>query len=778
MSSVVGLDIGNISSKIGVARARGVDIVSNEVSNRATPSLVSFGQKARALGEGAATAQTSNFKNTVGSLKRLIGRTFQDPSIQQYEKPFVNAELVDAKGEVGVKVRFLGEERIFSATQLLGMYLGKLRDTTQRELGGSGVSDVVLSVPIWFTDNQRRAMLNAAEIANLNPLRVMNEPTAVALGYGITKTDLPEPENPRNVIFVDVGHSSYQVSVVAFCKGQLTVLGAWSDPNFGGRNFDRALMEHFAEEFKGKYKIDVFSNPKSTFRLAAGCERLKKVLSANTFAQLNVESLMNDIDAASQLKREEFESMIAPYLDRIHVPLDRALEQSGLSKDEIFSVELVGGSSRVPAIKERISQWFGRSLSFTLNQDEAIVRGCTLACATLSPVFRVREFSVHDISSYPIKVSWEPAPDVPDEENELVVFGTNNPVPSTKILTFYRKEPFTLDASYAETETLPVGTNPWLGRVTIKNVAPNAQGEHSIVKVKARLNLHGVLNVESAYTVDEIEKEEEVPVVDPAAPEGSEPKLEKRLVKKLQRKDDLPIVSGIGLHDDSMIAALKEEEGKLYAADKLVADTEDRKNALEEYVYDTRSKLEERYAQFVQAEEKEKLMTMLAESEDWLYSEEGEDASKSAYVSRLETLQNVGAPIHFRWKENEERPRAASQLREVVNNYMSVFENEPEKYDHLSDEDKTKVIEKAATVGKWLDDYMYKQSEMPKNVDPKLTTEQILKNKDEVIYVCTPILTKPKPRVATEAPNTEGEGQAPQSEENQQQKQQGDMDVD
>ena len=171
-------------------------------------------------------------------------------------------------------------------------------------------------------------------------------------------------------------------------------------------------------------------------------------------------------------------------------------------------------------------------------------------------------------------------------------------------------------------------------------------------------------------------------------------------------------------------------------------------------------------------------MAMLSESEDWLYSEEGEDASKSAYVSRLETLQKVGAPIHFRWKENDERPRAASQLREVVNKYMSVFENEPEKYDHLSDEDKTKVIEKAATVGKWLDDYMYKQSEMPKNVDPKLTTEQILKNKDEVIYVCTPILTKPKPRVANEAPNTEGEGQAPQSEENQQQKQQGDMDVD
>ena len=146
----------------------------------------------------------------------------------------------------------------------------------------------------------------------------------------------------------------------------------------------------------------MFTNPKSVFRLAAGCERLKKVLSANTFAQLNVESLMNDIDAASQLKREEFEQLIAPYLERVTVPLDAALAQSGLKKEEIFSVELVGGSSRVPAIKERIHAWFGKGLSYTLNQDEAIVRGCTLACATLSPVFRVREFDVHDITPYPV----------------------------------------------------------------------------------------------------------------------------------------------------------------------------------------------------------------------------------------------------------------------------------------------------------------------------------------------------------------------------------------
>ncbi|PKI84710.1 adenyl-nucleotide exchange factor sse1 [Malassezia vespertilionis] len=775
MSSVVGFDIGNSCSKIGVARARGVDIVANEVSNRSTPSLVSFGTKSRMIGEAAATAQTSNFKNTVGSLKRLVGRKLDDYSIQHFEKPFVNAELVDAGGEVGVKLRYSNEDHVFSATQLLGMFIGKLRDTTQADMGGSAASDVVISVPIWFTDAQRRAMLNAAEIANLNTLRLINEPTAAALGYGITKTDLPEPENPRNVMFVDLGHSSYQVSIVAFSKGQLTVLGASAEPNFGGRDFDRALMQHFAEEFKQKYKIEVFSNPKAITRLAAGCERLKKVLSANSVAQLNVESLMNDIDVSAQFKREQFEELIAPYLERIDSPLNIALEQSGIAKEELHSVEIIGGSSRVPALKERISAWFGRGLSSTLNQDEANVRGDTLACAILSPVFRVREFSVHDISPYPIKVSWKPAPDVPDEDNELVVFNPNNPIPSTKILTFYRKEPFTLDVEYADPSKLPKGANPKLGHATIQGVKPNENGDHSIVKVKARLNLHGIVNIESAYTVDEVEQEEEVPV---QVAEGEPPKTEKRIVKKLQRKDDLPVESNILVLANTQLEKYRETENEMHASDRLVADTEDRKNALEEYIYDQRSKLDERLASFVQPEEKTKFLEALGEAEDWLYTEEGEEATKSAYTQRLDKLLKMGAPIAFRWKETDDRSKAAAQLREVVNKYTSVFENESEKYDHLSDDDKMKVIEAAANAGKWLEDMMIKQSEMPKNVDPKLTSEVIQKRKDEVIFSCTPILTKPKPRTsATEPKAEEGAPKEPKPEQAEDDKQ-GNMDVD
>ncbi|KDN44571.1 putative heat shock protein Hsp88 [Tilletiaria anomala UBC 951] len=757
----IGIDVGNSTSKIGAARRSGIDVLLNSASSRATPSLISFGQKARALGEAAATAQVSNFKNTVGSLKRLIGRSLQDADIQEIEKKYLGCELVDVNGEVGAKVRLGGEEQIFSATQMMGMYLGSLRDTASRESGGAVVSDVVISTPSWFTDIQRKAMLEAAEIAGLNTLRLINDTTATALGYGITKSDLPEADEPRHVVFCDIGHSSYQVAVVAFVKGQLNVLGTAQDRHFGGRDFDMALLQHFATEFKQKYKLDILSNAKATFRLATACERLKKVLSANAVAPINVESLMNDVDASGQLKREEFEELIAPLLDRVTAPLEAALSQSGLTKDQIHSIEMVGGSSRVPALKERISSFFGKPLSFTSNQDEAVCRGCTLACASLSPVFRVREFTVHDTTPYPIKVTWEPAPDVPDEETELVVFQPNNPIPSTKILTFYRKEPFSLEAFYAQPEQLPKGIKPWLGTVQIKGVTPSPQGDHSIVKVKARLNLHGILNVESAYVVEEVEKD--VPVAsDPAAMETDKdapPKTEKK--KVLQRKNDLTVISALNAKDPSIMRDMKEKEGQLYAQDKLVTDTENAKNALEEYIYDQRSKLDDRHKAYVTSEEKDKFLQDLNAAEEWLYSEEGEDATKSSYSEKLSALQKLGNPIIHRYAENDARPKAAAQLREALNTYMSAVNGGEEKYSHLTEEDKQKVIEKCATVESWLSNNLAKQAELPKNVNPKISSAEILKNKDEVQYVCGPIVNKPKPRVP---PQTSGT-QTPQSEQ-------------
>ena len=589
------------------------------------------------------------------------------------------------------------------------MFLARLRDQTVVELG-QAVSDVVIAIPGWFTDIQRRSMLNAAEIAGLNTLRLINDLTAVALGYGITKSDLPEaPEPPRNVVFVDVGHSNLSVAVVAFSKGQLVVKSSAYDRHFGGRDLDYALVQHFAAEFKTRYKIDVLSNPKATFRLAAGCEKLKKVLSANAEAPLNVESIMNDIDASSKLTRIEFEGLVADVLSRVQAPIQQALAEAGLTAEDIYGIELVGGSSRVPSIKERISELFpGKVLGATLNQDEAIARGATFACASLSPIFKVREFAIHDINTYPVKVTWakdeQLAPG--DDETELLVFPKQNSVPSTKVLTFSRTGPFDLEAAYAEPETLPGKTNPWLGKATFKNVAPTAAGEPATVKVKARLNLHGILSFEGAYLAEEIEKEDtSAPAAEPMdTAEGGEPAAPAApKMKKVIKKTDIPVVAGYSGLDQTVVNEYREKEGEMHSSDKLVMETEERKNALEEYVYDMRGKLDDRYASYVQAEEKEKLLAGLAEAEDWLYTEEGEDAQKSAYVAKLDKLLEIGGPIAARHKESESRPKAAAALREVTNDFMSKAQSGDEKYSHIDAKDLESVVEKAATHSSWLD---------------------------------------------------------------------------
>ncbi|PQE23261.1 putative heat shock Hsp88 protein [Rutstroemia sp. NJR-2017a BVV2] len=600
--SVVGVDFGTLNTVIAVARNRGVDVITNEVSNRATPSLVGFGPKSRYLGEPAKTQEISNLKNTVGSLKRLAGRSLKDPDVA-LEQDYVSAPLVDINGQVGAEVTYMGKKERYTSTQLVAMYLSKVKATASAELK-LPVADMVMSVPAWFTDVQRRSLMDAAEIAGLKLLRLMNDTTAAALGYGITKLDLPGPEEkPRRVAFIDIGHTNYTCSIVEFKKGELTVKSTAYDRHFGGRDFDKALVEHFAAEFKEKYKIDIKTNPKAMVRVAAGAEKLKKILSANAMAPLNIESLMNDVDVSAMLKREELEQLLEPLLSRAHVPLEQALADAKLKVEDIDVIELVGGCTRVPALKERIQSFFGKSLSFTLNQDEAIARGCAFSCAILSPVFRVRDFAIHDIVNYPIEFTWEKSPDIPDEDTSLTVFNRGGVMPSTKILTFYRKEPFNLEAKYAKPELLPGKMNPWIGRFTVKGVKADSKDDFMICKLKARLNLHGILNVEQGYYVEDMEVEEPIPED-----------------KDGDKKDDT-------------------------------------------YIYEMRNKIDDQYADFASEEEKEKLKAKLEASEDWLY-DEGEDASKAVYVAKMDEIRAVAGPIVQRYFEKVEQEREAARVAE------------------------------------------------------------------------------------------------------------------
>lgn len=584
----------------------------------------------------------------------------------------------------------MGKKERFTATQLVSMFLSKVKSTASAELR-LPVSDIVISVPPWFTDVQRRSIMDASEIAGLKCLRLINDTTATALGYGITKLDLPAAEEkPKRVAFVDIGHSNYTCSIVEFKKGELAVKATTYDRHLGGRNFDKALVDHFAKEFKEKYKIDINSNPKALVRVTAAAEKMKKILSANAQAPINIESLMNDVDVSGMLKREDLELLVKPLIDRATVPLEQALVEAKLKVEDIDSVEMVGGCTRVPSLKEKISQFFGKPLSFTLNQDEAVARGCAFSCAILSPVFRVRDFSVHDIVNYPIEFNWEQSPDIPDEDTSLTVFNKGNVMPSTKILTFYRKQPFDLEAKYAKPEMLPGKMDPWIGRFSVKCVKADSKDDFMICKLKARLNLHGILNVESGYYVEDVEVEEPVPeekegekkdgdvgshlysdlhlsglpsaafpaselveeivvsslhrkrkppcqeartglkrtasghlplthlhqAMETDAPNGSaEQKPKMRKVKKQVRKGDLPLVAGTSSLDQATKDAAADRENAMFMEDKLVADTEDKKNELESYIYELRGKIDDQYSEFASDEEKEKLKAKLEQTE-------------------------------------------------------------------------------------------------------------------------------------------------------------------
>ncbi|KAJ3981927.1 Hsp70 protein-domain-containing protein [Lentinula detonsa] len=603
--------------------------------------------------------------------------------------------LVDVQGTIGIEVDDLGERQKFSATQLVAMYLGWLRDTTSAEL-----------------KTTRQAILDAASITSLNVLRIMNDNTAAALGYGITKSDLPDAENPKRVAFVDVGHSTLSVAIVAFSKGQLTVKSTAYDRNLGGRDTDYALVRHFSAESK-----------EATFRLAAATEKLKSVLSANAEVPINVE-YMNNIDAASKLSREYLEDLIADELSRMVAPIQRAIKDSGLTLDDIEAVELIGGSSRIPAVRARIAECFpGKTLSTTLNQEEAVARGATFSCAMLSPVFHVRDFSVSDINAFPIKVKWDPVPSDPEEDTELVVFGQENAMPSTKILSFYRKEPFEIEAVYAEPRHLPGGINPWIAKFTAKGVpqiGQEAPGDPFQVKLKTRLNANGIMGFEGAYVETREDKEEPAPMDGVEGGEATAPPPPK---KTEVIKHEIKFVAGYTTLDKGVVDTLKEQENSMWENDKLVKDTEDRKNALEEYIYDTHSKLADRYAPFIQQSEKEALLALLAEQEDWLYTEEGEDATKSTYVSCLYACKALGDPIYNRWRELEDRQRSIASLRETLNTYMAQATSSEDIYSHMDEKDRQSVVEKVAVTQKWLDDV--RQMEREKFEDTMLTMTEI-----------------------------------------------------
>ncbi|XP_066032062.1 heat shock protein 105 kDa isoform X2 [Chamaea fasciata] len=762
--AVVGFDLGFQSCYIAVARAGGIETVANEFSDRCTPSVVSFGSKNRAIGVAAKNQQITHAHNTVSNFKRFHGRAFNDPFVQK-EKEKLSYDLVPMKnGGVGVKVMYMDEEHIFSVEQISAMLLTKLKETAESNLK-KPVTDCVISVPSFFTDAERRSLLDAAQIVGLNCLRLMNDMTAVALNYGIYKQDLPAPEEkPRIVVFVDMGHSAFQVSACAFNKSKLKVLGTAFDPFLGGRNFDGKLVDYFCAEIKSKYKLDPKSKVRALLRLYQECEKLKKLMSSNsTDIPLNIECFMNDTDVSGKMNRSQFEELCADLLQRIEMPLLSLMEQTQLKVEDVNAVEIVGGATRIPAVKERIAKFFGKDVSTTLNADEAIARGCALQCAILSPAFKVREFSVTDATPFPISLLWNT--EAEDTEGVHEVFSRNHAAPFSKVLTFYRKGPFELEAFYSDPNGVPYPESK-IGRYVIQNVAAQKDGEKSKVKVKVRVNTHGIFSVSTASMVEPVKSEEcedvsvetEVEAQDQRPvenfsdtnekkgdqpPEAKKPKIK---VKNVELPIEANLVWQLG---KDLLNMYIETEGKMIMQDKLEKERNDAKNAVEEYVYEFRDKLSGPYEKFVCEKDLQGFSALLAETEGWLY-EEGEDEAKQVYVEKLENLKKLGTPIVMRYQEAEERPRLLQELGHRLQYYATIageFRNKDEKYIHIDEMEMMKVEKCVSEVVEWMNNAVSAQAKKSLDQDPAVHSSEIKAKLQELNNVCEPVVTQPKPKV-------------------------------
>ncbi|GAA0156661.1 Hsp70 family chaperone [Lithospermum erythrorhizon] len=787
--SVVGFDFGNLSGVVAVARQRGIDVVLNDESNRETPAIVCFGEKQRFLGTAGAASSMMNPKNTISQIKRLIGRQFSDPELQNDLKSLPFAVTEGPDGYLLIHAQYLGDMRTFTPTQVLGMVFSDLKIIAEKNLN-AGVVDCCIGIPIYFTDLQRRAVMDAAKIAGLHPLRLFHETTATALAYGIYKTDLPE-NDPINVAFIDIGHSSMQVCIAAFKKGQLKILSHSFDRCLGGRDFDEVLFNHFASKFKDEYKIDVKQNAKACLRLRAACEKLKKVLSANPEAPLNIECLMDEKDVRGFIKREEFEQISIPILERVKKPLENALSEAGLTTENIHSVEVVGSSSRVPAIMRILSEFFGKEPRRTMNASECVAKGCALQCAILSPTFKVRDFQVHENFPFPIALSWKgTAPDIEnggsENQQSTIVFPKGNIIPSVKALTFYRQGTFTVDVQYADVTELRAPA-----KISTYTIGPfqSAKGERAKLKVKVRLNMHGIVSVESATLLEE--EEVDVPVVkeptkeqtkmetddapppsateadvnmqdakasaDASASENGVPgsgndtpvqmetdtKVE--VSKKKVKKTNVPlseVVYGAMLPVDLQKAVEKEFEMALQ--DRVMEETKDKKNAVESYVYDMRNKLYDKYQDFITEPDREQFIAKLQEVEDWLY-EDGEDETKGVYITKLEELKKQGDPIEHRYKESTERGAVIDQLSYCINSYREAAMSNDPKFDHIDMADKQKVLNECVQAEAWLREKKQQQDALPKFASPVLLSADVRKKAEALDRFCRPIMTKPKP---------------------------------
>lgn len=800
--SVVGIDFGNHSCYISVARQGGIESIANDYSLRDTPSYVGFSERQRIMGVSAKSQHLTNLKRTAFNFKHMLGRKFQDPIAQEIISTLPYEVSEGPGGKIQISIDYLGSKQSFTPEEITAMLFTKLKLTAEDALK-TQVKDVVISCPCYFTDRERRALMDAANMAGLNVLKLMNDTAATALAYGIFKQDLPPPEEKaRNVIFVDSGHVGLQVAACSFHKGKMVMKACTHHRGIGGQAFDAALVKYFADEFQSKTKLDAMKKPRAFLKLTSEVEKVKKQMSANTnLLPLNIECFMEERDLTHRVDRATFEEMVQQQLQKVEQVMAECLKASEWKQDEIYAVEVVGGSSRIPAIKAAIERVFGKTPNTTLNSDEAVSRGCALQCAILSPTFKVREFNVTDIQPFAIKLNWKAEQD----NGNMVIFPKFHQIPFSKLLTFYRRSNFTVDAEYdtgKEAGDVPL-QDPYIGNFEIGEVYPMPDGSNQKVKVKVRINLNGIFGVNAANFVEKQEIEEEVPmeveetkeeankkenkedVSDSTNTEKSDEKMSGDKIEDAEMKDeekknesekekkendqekksppkmikkkktisktiDLPITSqAVGALPKTKLEEAMTQEANFTQKDLQESDRLNAKNSVEEYIYDIRGKIHDELEEYLAEDNRQTFSNQLEDAENWLY-EDGEDCEKNVYVDKLKELKLVGEAAKKRKTEFEGRKAAIESLGhslQMASKVIDAYKNKDEQYAHLNEADVAKVAKAIEEKKAWMDQSCATLERTDKVTNPTVLVCQFYQEQTAFEKMSKPILNKPKPKI-------------------------------
>ena len=755
MAYVYGIDFGALNSCIGIIRHGGVDIVLNEVSKRETASFVSFLGSERLIGESGYDRAVRNANNTCSLIKQLIGLKTSDPRYQ-YEKKFIFANhSADDEGRVQFNVDYNDEVISLYPEQILAMLLSKLRtyvlSATNTPIDSpKGAKDFVMSVPAWYNAHQRKLVMQACEMTGINCMSLINETTASGVDYGIFRqAALPETEEEATTVaFVDSGYAGCTITISRFWKGNMRVLTHAWDHELGTREADMAVYNWAAEEIKKKHRLDVSESKKSRLRLLLAAEKCKTALSANMQAPLNVENLQ-DIDVHLLLERAQFEEMIQPMRAKFEALLQRALQQAKITKDDVRSVEYIGGGCRIPMFKQIVADGFGKSINFTLNATETIAKGCTITAASFSPLFQMRPYVVHEVAMCPILLAYQ-SPSakaistvsfLPEVNKVMTILPEGAHFPKTLELTFERTDKFDLHVILDEEAAgklgyVGCGRELLLGTYTIGQLAEGKEGNGSI-KIRVRFHLSGAVTIDKAttqekYTIEVVKKpplptdkkedaatkeDEDAAKEEGEAPTGS-PTVEKEIITK-HRTVDLtvtPAMDILGRASTFVVQAMKAE-AEMCARDLKIQRTKEVKNDFESYILDKRSKMREELGQFVLAVDKDKFIDLATKYEDWLY-DEGDSADLVEYETRLKELKDIANPGLTRLKLSEDLPFAFKQFESAVN---ALKEKAHEKKGtHITEEEIEEAVKQLDELLAWgkgeLDSYLAS----PKHETPQL----------------------------------------------------------